>query len=211
MKTIETLIGQLAESLQGRNALIQVQVGDTYFIRKIGDVNKLLEKPKLTVLSADSSFTEWMDGQISLLSLRSGTVANHRNCLKHLTGYQPDIRFSDIDYPFVLGFERFLKAARYSVNTIAKIMKIFKRYVNLAMDEEIFITTAFRKYHIRTEKKERPTLTERELKRLEQVETSNEEEEDTKRAFLLATYTGLRYSDVSRTHKSDIKTINRKK
>ena len=211
METVENLISQLAESLQGRNALIQVQVGDTYFIRKIGDVNKLLEKPKLTVLSADSSFTEWMDGQIGQLSLRSGTVANHRNCLKHLTGYQPDIRFSDIDYPFVLGFERFLRAGRYSVNTIAKIMKIFKRYVNLAMDEEIFITTAFRKYHIRTEKKERPTLTERELKRLEEVETNNSEEEDTKRAFLLATYTGLRYSDVSRTHKSDIKTINRKK
>ena len=43
METVENLISQLAESLQGRNALIQVQVGDTYFIRKIGDVNKLLE------------------------------------------------------------------------------------------------------------------------------------------------------------------------
>ena len=74
MQPIEELINQLAEVLQGRNALIQVQVDNTYFIRKIGDVNKLLEKPKLTVLSADSSFTEWMDGQIGQLSLRSGTV-----------------------------------------------------------------------------------------------------------------------------------------
>ena len=211
MQTVEALINQLAEALQGQNALIQVQVSDTYFIRKIGDVNKLLEKPKLTILSANSSFTDWMEGQISQLSLRSGTIANHLNCLKHLREYQPNILFSDIDHAFVLGFERFLKVARYAVNTIAKIMKIFRRYVYLAMDDDIFITTAFRKYHIRQEKKERPTLTERELKRLEQVETTNEEESRTKAAFLLATYTGLRYSDVSRTHKSDIKIINRKK
>lgn len=208
---IESIINLLAEELQGQNALIQVQVNSNYFIRKIGDINRLAEKPRLTVLSVDSSFTDWMEEQIAKLSLSEGTICNHMNCLKHLRAYQPDILFSDIDYSFVLGFERFLKMGKCAVNTIAKVMKIFRRYVNLAIDEDIFLTTAFRKYHIRTEHKEHPVLTERELKRLEKVETANDEEAETKKAFLLAAYTGLRYSDASHTHKSDIKTIGQKK
>lgn len=123
---IEQLINRFDEELHGQNALIQVQINNKYFIRKIGDINKLAEKPRLVAISADSSFTEWMDEQISELSLKDGTIANHKKCLAHLTEYQPDIMFSDIDYSFVIGFERFLRIDKYSINTIAKLMKIFR-------------------------------------------------------------------------------------
>ena len=210
MQPIEELINQLAEVMQGRNALIQVQVDNTYFIRKIGDINKLAEKPRLTIVTQDSSFLDWMKRRIDQLELRPGTIANHRNCLSHLRAFLPSMRF-DINYPLIIAFERYLRTSHYAVNTIAKIMKIFRKYVNLAMDEEIFATAAFHKYRIHTEKKEHATLTERELKRLEQIKTNNDEEEETKHAFLLATYTGLRYSDVSHVRKSDVKTIRRKR
>ena len=211
MEKIERLINALAEELKGHNALIQVQVENTYLSRKVGDVNKLAERPKVQVVTADMSFPEWMAAQIMLLTLRPGTIANHRNCLAHLRAYRSDFRFSDIDHTFVMGFEHYLRAVRLSVNTVAKVMKIFRRYVNLAMDDEIFITNAFRKYKVRTEKKERPVLTEREIKRMENVETANDEEARVRDSFLLALYTGLRYSDVCRTRKGDLRTIGRRK
>ena len=211
MKNIESLINSLAELLSGHNALIQVQVENDYFIRKIGDINKLAERPKVQVITPDSSFVVWMKEQINSLQLKNGTISNHKNTLKHLYNFMPDIRFSDIDYTLVLKFHRFLIASKLSTNTIAKIMKIFRRYVSLAMDEDIFVTNAFRKYHIQMEKTQKSTLSERELKKLENVDTKNEEELKTKSTFLLATYTGLRYSDASDTHKHNIKTINKKK
>lgn len=211
MRQIEEIINALADMLKGHNALIQVQVDRTYFIRKVGDINRLAERPKVQVVTADMSFPDWMEVQILALTLRPGTIANHRNALAHLRAYRTDFRFSDIDHAFVMGFERYLHAVRLAVNTVAKVMKIFRRYVNLAMDEDIFITNAFRKYKVRQERKERPILTEREIKRMEAVETVNDEEARVKDTFLLALYTGLRYSDACRTRKSDMKTVGRRK
>ena len=199
------LINALADALKGHNALIQVQVDNDYIIRKVGDINRLAERPKVQVVTADSSFPCWMAAQIELLTLRSGTIANHRNSLAHLRAYRADFLFSDIDHAFVLGFEHHLRALRLSVNTIAKIMKIFRRYVNIAMDDEIFITNAFRKYKVRTEHHDHPALTERELKRMEDVPTLTDEEQRAKDSFLLAVYTGLRYSDVCRTKRAHVK------
>ena len=211
MEHIEELINALADALRGHNALIQVQVDKTYLLRKVGDINQLAERPKVQVVTADMSFPDWMNAQIKAMNVRSGTVSNHRNALAHLRAYRTDFRFSDIDYAFVMGFERYLQAIRLAVNTVAKVMKIFRRYVNLAMDEDIFITNAFRKYKVRQEKKEHPILTEREIKRMENVETATEEEARVKDTFLLALYTGLRYSDACRTRKGDVKTVGRRK
>ena len=211
MENIESIINTLADALKGRNALIQVQVGTEYFIRKVGDVNRLAERPRVNVVTEDSSFIAWMSGEVDKLQLRKGTVDNHRNALRHLSLFRPDMRFSDIDYPLVASFDRFLRALGLAVNTIAKTMKIFRRYVNLAMNEDIFSTNAFHKYHIRTERRERPTLTEREIRKVESVPTMNDEEERVKATFLLATYTGLRYSDASTTRKNQVVTLNRRK
>ena len=205
MEKLKDIINNLADILKGHNALIQIQVENTYIIRKIGDINKLAERPKVDVLTSDSSFIDWMRVQIQAASVRESTKSNHLNCLKHIVNYQQYIKFSDINLSFLTGFEQYLRAKRLSINTIAKIMKILRKYVNLAMDDDILVTNAFRKYKIKTERKEHPALTENELKRIESVTTNSDEEHRTKDLFLLATYTGLRYSDVSRTKHSQIK------
>lgn len=211
MENLTHLINAMADALRGRDALIQVQVGTEYFIRKVGDLNRLAGRPHVNVVTADSSFLAWMGREIGRLQLRKGTIDNHRNALRHLTLFRPELRFSDIDYALIVSFDRFLRALGLAVNTIAKTMKIFRRYVNLAMNEDIFSTNAFHKYHIRTERRERPTLTEREIRKVESVPTMNDEEERVKATFLLATYTGLRYSDASATRKSQLCTANSRK
>lgn len=44
MEHIIQLINALADALKGHNALIQVQVGSQYLIRKVGDINRLAGK-----------------------------------------------------------------------------------------------------------------------------------------------------------------------
>ena len=211
MEEIEKAINDLAGLLNGHNALIQVQIGGTYFIRKIGNINKLAERPQMRIVTSDSSFPKWMERQIRVMPVRSGTLSNHRNTLQHLIQFRGDFKFSEINYTFIVEFEAHLKALRLSTNTIAKIIKIFRRYANLAMDEDIFVTNAFRKYQIKLEKKEHPALTEREVKKIENAPVKNDEELRAKQTFLLAIYTGLRYSDVNHTRHSDMRTVNKKK
>lgn len=205
MIEIENLINALADALRGHNALIQVQVGSQYLIRKVGDINRLAERTKVQVVTADASFLDWMSRQVEAAPVRESTRTNHRNCLGHLRRFRPVLRFTDIDHALVADFARHLRASGLSVNTTAKVLKVFRRYVNAAMDDDIFVTNAFRKFQISTEHRERQALTERELRRMEGVTTVTEEEQRVKESFLLAVYTGLRYSDVQRTKRAHIK------
>jgi len=122
--------------------------------------------------------------------------------------------FTQIDYKCICDFENFLKGAGYAINTIAKFMKIFRRFVNLAIDEELMTVYPFRKYHIKTENVQKQSLTERELRRIEdreEKEDLTEEERKVVKGFLFSVYSGLRFSDIIQVTKQHIKNIYRNK
>ena len=61
---IKELIQDLVVQLRGHNARIQIQVDGKYVIKHIGDVNKLVDNPTLITYKEDSSFLDWMEGEI---------------------------------------------------------------------------------------------------------------------------------------------------
>jgi site-specific recombinase XerD len=211
---LKELIQDLSAQLRGHNALIQIQVDGEYIIKHIGDVNKLVDNPTLIAYKEDSSFLDWMDEEIKKETFTPGTISNHKATLGVLRRFRTRITFSDIDYKCICDFENFLKNAGYAINTIAKFMKIFRRFVNLAIDEELMTTYPFRKYHIRTENVQKQSLTERELHRIEnKIENEDMTDEENKviSGFLFSIYTGLRFSDIVQITKQHIKNIYRNK
>lgn len=211
---IKELIQDLAAQLRGHNALIQIQVDGEYIVKHIGDVNKMVENPTLVAYKEDSSFLDWMEEEISKETYTEGTIGNHRATLAVLRRYRQGMTFADVDYKCICDFEHFLKSEGYAINTIAKFMKIFRRFVNLAIDEELMTAYPFRKYHIRTETVQKQSLTERELKRIEDKrinEDLNEEEQKVIKGFLFSAYSGLRFSDIVQVTKQHIKNIYRNK
>ena len=211
---LKNLIQNLTAQLKGHNALIQIQVDGQYIVKRVGDVNKLMDNPTMTLYKEESSFLEWMDEEIKKETFTPGTISNHKATLGVLRRFRTRITFSDIDYKCICDFENFLKEAGYAVNTIAKFMKIFRRFVNLAIDEELMTTYPFRKYHIRTENIQKQSLTERELHRIEnkmENEDMTDEENKVISGFLFSTYTGLRFSDVIQITKQHIKSIYKNK
>ena len=148
---IQNILRELSNELKGHNALIQIQVDGQYVIKHIGDVNKLVGNPTLIAYKEDSSFLDWMEGEINKETYTAGAIANHKAALAVLRRFNEGMTFTQIDYKCICDFENFLKNAGYAINTIAKFMKIFRRFVNLAIDEELMTVYPFRKYHIKTE------------------------------------------------------------
>lgn len=72
---LKELIQNLTAQLKGHNALIQIQVDGQYVIKHIGDVNKLVDNPTLIAYKEDSSFLNWMEGEIDKETYTEGTIA----------------------------------------------------------------------------------------------------------------------------------------
>lgn len=207
---IQDIINSVAMQLQGTNALIQIQVDDQYFIRIVGDCSQLSRSASVQPVHDTRPFLPWMAAQIEVATVSESTKVSHRNAHMRLKAFCPDITFSNIDHQFLLDYEHHLRDGGYSVNTIAKQMRILKRYLNLAIDMDIITSSPFRKYHIHTQSSHKETVTERELKRIEEaVPSLPDNERNVARAFLFATYTGLRFSDICQVAPCHYKTINR--
>lgn len=211
---IQSILDNASAQLQGTNALIQIQVNDKYYTRRIGDVNRLIDNPQHIETTDNRQFLGWMEEEINKANIANGTFCNHVSTLSVLRQFRPDFTFSDLNYKLICDFDCFLRQRRYAINTIAKFMKIFKRYVNVAIDNEMITNYPFRKYKIKMEETHKNALTERELKKIEnkaKTEVLTEEERIVANGFLFSVYSGLRYSDIKQCTKQHIKNLNRTK
>jgi site-specific recombinase XerD len=191
---------------------VQIFVDGECHVRRVGDANRLIDNPTLIPPSSTLSFLEWMRQQIEDANVTNGTKSNHRNCLRHLMMFREDITFADLDYRLVCAFDRHLRAMKLKINTIAKLMKVWHRYINIAISEDLLIADPFRKYTIRRESTRKDTLSEREMKRVEKnVDNLPDNERNVVRAFLFSCYTGLRFSDLCRVKGSDVRTNGKQK
>lgn len=146
-----------------------------------------------------SSFVSFMKNEIEHSNLRISTLKNHLSTLQVLIQYQSDVSFDDMTFNFLLNFERFLLEHKYHRNTIAKHMKHLKRYINLAINKDLFELQKypFRKYKIKYMDSKRGHLTPEELEKLERVAPKLQRTlRRTLDMFLFSCYTGLRFSDI---------------
>ena len=124
--------------------------------------------------SVSSSFVSFMKNEINHSNLRLSTLKNHLSTLQVLCQYQPQVSF-------------------------AKHMKHLKRYVNLAINKDLFELQKypFRKYKIKYMESKRGHLTPEELGRLENIAPKLQRTlRRTLDMFLFSCYTGLRFSDI---------------
>ena len=75
MKDIKEIVQDIAIKLRGHNALIQIQIDGQYFVKRIGNINQLIDNPKIITYKKDSSFLGWMEGEIDKETYTAGTIA----------------------------------------------------------------------------------------------------------------------------------------
>nr|WP_129735534.1 site-specific integrase [Parabacteroides goldsteinii] len=158
-------------------------------------LNDLKEKPE----TGQTSFSLFMLNEIKQSNLKPSTMKNHFSTLQVLSSYQAEVSFNDLSYNFLCDFEHYLLENKYHRNTIAKHMKHLKRYINLAINKDLFDLHRypFRKYKIKYMESKRSHLTPEELGQLESLNLKGRRTlQRTLDMFLFSCYTGLRFSDI---------------
>ena len=142
-----------------------------------------------------------------LISKKSGgTFVQYGIMLNRLKEYFiNDIKIKDVTAEMLEKFQDHLLSKMQS-NTARHKMVLLKAVFNYAIKMEYLTKNPFNKVEtLKAEEKPRGYLTVEEIKAIEQIETRATE---TKRAFLFACFTGLRFSDVKTLRYEDIKTIS---
>ena len=158
-------------------------------------LNDLKEKPE----AGQTSFSLFMKNEITQSNLKPSTLKNHFSTLQVLSSFKTDVSFNDLSFNFLCDLEHYMLVNKYHRNTIAKHMKHLKRYVNLAINKDLFELQKypFRKYKIKYMESKRGHLTPEELGRLENIAPKLQRTlRRTLDMFLFSCYTGLRFSDI---------------
>jgi len=148
-----------------------------------------------------------------IFSLRDIINTSQKYVLAYVTKkFKSNDRYlKELDYAFVLGFESFLRAYRpkhyqgkIGNNAVMKHIQRLRRMITLAYHIEWIERDPFIKFIPKLEKKEREFLTDSELQRIENFQTSIERLEVVRDLYIFSCYTGISYGDIMFLNKNNL-------
>lgn len=144
-----------------------------------------------------------------------GTKKNYKTTLKVLKEYEEKKKvklfFDRIDIDFHNSFIKFLQDKKFAPNTIGARIKDIKAFMNESYERGLHNNIDFKKRLFTRPKEETKAvyLTEKELDKLYKHDLSGDTRlENVRDWFLIASYTGLRFSDFSRLARKNIQKDN---
>lgn len=161
------------------------------------------------------SFTQFMRNEITAdRNNAPATKVNQTTTLSTLCEFRKNILFAELSFELLTDFERFLKDKSLSTNTIHKYFRHLRKFVNLAIDNDLMELNKypFRKFKLKSEETNREYLSPEEVQSIENLEFTKENAhlQKIKDMYLFSCYTGLRFSDISALSKDQIQIIDSK-
>lgn len=162
------------------------------------------------------SFTEFMKREIEAdRNNAPATKVTQTTTLNVMSEFRKNILFEELSFELMTDLERFFLNKGLGVNTVHKYFRHIRKFVNLAIDNELFDLNRypFRKFKPKSEETHRDYLTPEQLTEIEKLKFSKENDylQAAKDIFLFSCYCGLRFSDISELKPEDIKIIDGKK
>jgi len=130
-----------------------------------------------------------------------------RKLLEYKRATNKEIDFETIDLDFYNGFINFLSKEGYAKNTIGGFIKNLKIFMNEAVDRKLTNNLEYRnrKFKVLEEQVDKIYLSEKELFKIYELDLSkNQRLEKMRDLFIIACYTGLRFSDFIQVRKENI-------
>jgi site-specific recombinase XerD len=135
-----------------------------------------------------------------------------RHIIRYVRGKR--IQFEDLSVEFLMAFRHYLFDKNYTDNTINKILGTLRTVLNEASEVGINTSTEYKNKKISVPKTDVDNvyLTEADLSKIYHLDLSQKPGQEKGRdLFIVAAYTGLRYSDFSKLKKENIEIIDGKR
>ena len=140
---------------------------------------------------------------IEMSGRKDSTKAGYTVLFNNIRKFRSDVHISDIDYNFIVEYDRWMKSEGISENTrIGRLQKL-KTILSEAVNRDVIKDNPFKKYKIPSMKNKIGFLSEKNLKDMESIKLKGKED-IIRDAFLFSCYTGLRYSDMKSMRQDEI-------
>jgi integrase len=166
------------------------------------DFDKLkIRKVELAPPLAKQTFNQFFATQIKARDkeLKWNTYRQQMACLNLVNEFNPKITFEDLKYKVLDDLHQFMVNKGHCNSTSNKRHKILRAYMSKAIKLEMLSKNPYDNFKIPTPVVNKTALIGSELKALEGIKflSPNGRPERVRDMFLFATYTGLRWGDVS--------------
>jgi len=160
-----------------------------------------------------TSFTQFMDQFIRERTespkFREGSVKVYKTTRNHFKRYcgHRVIEFEDLTREYLEGFINYLYRKNYADNHVNKIMGTMRTMLNDAWERRLHRNDAYKSKRLMVSKRQADNvyLSEAELQKLEELDLEGEPTlERVRDLFLIAAYTGLRFTDFVNLHPGNI-------
>lgn len=143
---------------------------------------------------------------------QEGTIKVYKTSKNHLINFakvynKTDIQFEDIDADFYDNYIQFLNSLNMAKNSVGKQVKVLKTFLQAGVDRGINTNLFFKSKLFKkpTEEVDKIFLTDDEINKIYNLDlTSQGSIEATRDLFIIACYTGFRFSDFTTLKKEHI-------
>lgn len=167
------------------------------YIKKGVDVNlPLLKEAVKSHLSPSAKLTDFGNEVVTQSERNILTKQNYKTLFNNLEKFKAGMRVTDIDYQFVVSYDKWLRDSGIAHNTRISRLRLLRAVLNEAKNRDIISTNPFERFKIQQMVSKKGYITREQLHALEGLKLKGYDE-IVRDAFLVGCYTGLRFSDIT--------------
>ena len=164
----------------------------------------LLKEAVRSHLSPSAKLTDFGNEVVTQSERGLLTKQNYKTLFNNLERYKAGVRVTDIDYQFVVSYDKWLRDSGIAHNTRISRLRLLRAVLNEAKNRDIISTNPFERFKIQQMVSKKGYITKEQLHALEGMKLKGYDE-IVRDAFLVGCYTGLRFSDITALRQTHIK------
>lgn len=175
------------------------------YIKKGVDVNlPLLREAVRTNVSPAAKLRDFGIQVVEQSERKQLTKLNYQTLLNNIEKFRKNVFISDIDYQFIVNYDRFLRESAIAHNTRISRLRLLRSLLNEAIKRDIITTNPFDRFRIQQMVSKKGFIIREQLHKLERMKLKGKDNK-VRDAFLAGCYTGLRFSDIISLRNEHIK------
>lgn len=155
----------------------------------------MLKEAVRSHISPAAKLTDFGSQVVGQSERKNLTKMNYQTLLNNIERFRKGTLITDIDYQFLVSYDKWLRDSGIAHNTRISRLRLLRALLNEARKRDIIHVNPFDRFRIQQMVSKKGFLTVEQLHKLEKMVLKGYEGK-VRDAFLIGSYTGLRFSDI---------------